>query len=434
MEKTMALEAVYIDIEDLVPLPGNPKDHDQGGIGEAVSEFGYLERMIVNRTTGHLISGHGRREDLLQRKVRGEQPPENILVRDGRWLAPADYTELPAEKEMGAALALNRLTEIGGWKEPLLFDALSGLMAQGEEMLRGTGFDPDDLDELQHMLFPEGRSGGEGESEEAIARADELQEKWQVQPGDLWTLGEHRVICGDCTDLDTVTRLVGKNRCDITLTSPPYNVAKNSNLPNKDKYLYDSDKTEEPEYLSLLCTATLQALAVSEFVFVNVQSVSGNKLALIDYLHQLKGVYADTLIWDKQSAEPAMAKNVLNSRFEYVYIFSAKGKRTIGTREFRGTLDNVLSLNSRQDKDFSGIHKATYPVQFAEFFIENFSRRGRYVFDPFLGTGTTLLACENLGRVGLGCEIAPPYVAVALQRFLDVTGISPERMESHESE
>lgn len=129
---------------------------------------------------------------------------------------------------------------------------------------------------------------------------------------------------------------------------------------------------------------------------VNVQSIANNKTALIDYLHDLKEYYADTIIWDKINGQPAMANNVLNSVFEYVHCFSHKHNRAIGCKEFRGTLDNIVHIGKQTKNEYSKIHNATFPMKFAEFFVGNFSRAS--VLDLFGGTGTTLIACEQLNR------------------------------------
>ena len=118
-----------------------------------------------------------------------------------------------------------------------------------------------------------------------------------------------------------------------------------------------------------------------------------------------------------------MGQNIANSQFEYIFCFSGEGKRRIGTREFRGTISNVLRLNSRQEKTFSDVHKATFPSMLPGKFISDFSQNT--VVDPFLGTGSTLIAAEQTGRKCFGMEIDPKYCAVIIQRFFDATGKEP---------
>ena len=232
--------------------------------------------------------------------------------------------------------------------------------------------------------------------------------------GDLFEIGEHRLMCGDSTDSDSVAKLMNGQKADITFSSPPYNVGKTPNGNDK-KYLNDTDDKTNNEYVILLDDYSKNALLFSDYLFSNIQSLSGNKIALIEHLYNLKNVYADVMIWDKQNAEPAMARKVLNSRFEYVYIFSNEAKRSIGKKDFRGTIDNIFSLNSRQGKDFAKIHKATFPIQLPSFFIENFTENS--ILDLFLGTGTTMVAAHQLKRKCYGMELDPKYCEVIIQRM-----------------
>jgi DNA modification methylase len=267
-------------------------------------------------------------------------------------------------------------------------------------MLEGMG-----LKEETHDAAPE------------VDRAAELLEKWQVKTGDLWQIGGHRLICGDCTDKAVVERVMDGERADIAFTSPPYNVAENATLsPHQaggSKYLADNDNKTDAEYLQFLTDYILHTLEYSEYSFVNIQSLANNKIVLIDLLSKLKDFYADTLIWDKMNAQPAMAKNVLNSQFEYVHAFSNKGTRSIGTKEFRGTISNVVQVHKKASEVKE--HNATFSIEFASFFVDSFSTTS--VFDGFSGSGTTLVACENLSRRCRAIEISPAYVAVALERM-----------------
>ena len=119
------MQAEMVSLESLKELPRNPKLHSLGQIGLSMGQFGFLERIVVNRTTGHIISGHGRMETLALRKSTGEPPPTNVEVRDGSWYVPVDWVEVPEEQEVAAAIALNRLVEAGGWDRPLLVDCLT---------------------------------------------------------------------------------------------------------------------------------------------------------------------------------------------------------------------------------------------------------------------------------------------------------------------
>ena len=126
-------------------------------------------------------------------------------------------------------------------------------------------------------------------------------------------------------------------------------------------------------------------------------------------------MYADTIIWQKQNAQPAMAENVLNSQYEYVHIFSHKANRAIGKKKFRGTLSNVYECK-RQSKNEVKQHNATFPIEFANHFVYNFSVDS--VLDLFLGSGTTMVVAHQLNRICYGMELDPTYCQIIINRML----------------
>ena len=242
--------------------------------------------------------------------------------------------------------------------------------------------------------------------------------KTDIVLGDLFEIGEHRLLCGDSTDSDAVAKLMDGQKADIAFTSPPYNAGTTPTeikMNKTSKYANDSDDKSEDEYLELLTDFTNNTLLFSEYSFVNIQSLSGNKTALIDFLYNMKSFYADTLIWNKQNSQPAMAENVLNSQFEYIHVFSHKANRAIGTKKFRGTLSNVLDIR-KQTKNKVKEHNATFPFDFAAFFVQNFCENS--VLDLFLGSGTTMVAGHQLKRKCYGMELDPKYCQVILDRMI----------------
>lgn len=197
-------------------------------------------------------------------------------------------------------------------------------------------------------------------------------------------IGEHRLVCGDSTDKKSVESLMNGERAEIAFTSPPYNAGTTPTevkAGKKSKYANDNDNKSDDDYLRLLINFTINTLLFCDYSFVNIQSLSGNKIALIDFLYKMKLVYADTMIREKQTAQPAMAENVLNSQFEYIHIFSHKANRAIGAKRFRGTLSNVVDI-SKQNNNEVKEHNATFPLTFATHFIHNFCNTS--VLDLFL--------------------------------------------------
>ena len=115
-----------------------------------------------------------------------------------------------------------------------------------------------------------------------------------------------------------------------------------------------------------------------------------------------------------------MAENVLNSEFEYIHVFSSKENRAIGTKQFRGTLKNIIHFQKQTRNKYHDIHNATFPMELASYFVENFSTES--VLDPFGGTGTTLIVCEKLNRKFYMMELEPKYVDVIIGMWEKLTG------------
>ncbi len=396
-------------LKDLKPWERNPRQitKDQAKrLVESFDEFGQVETIAIG-PNNEVYNGH-QRLNVLKDKY-GEDYEVEVRV-SSRELTEKQREKLTVYLHKGAA---------GVWD----FDTLANEFELDD--LLDWGFDKGELDlDLWAEDAPE-------DVEPQIDKAEELRERWGVETGQLWQLGEHRLICGDCTDRAVVERVMGGEIAAITFTSPPYNAGVSAQLSGntsidgnlyKDEY---NDNQTQSDYLSLLANFTDVALSTSQYVFVNIQFLAGNKTAFVDYLAKFRDNLADIAIWDKTNAAPAAAQRVMDSRFEFVLIYSHKANRAIGTREFRGMVHNVYTGNPQRNNKYASSHAATFPVDFPEHFIKTFTNEDELVFEPFTGTGTTLIACERLGRKCRAVEISPAYVAVAIQRWVDVTGKEP---------
>ena len=248
---------------------------------------------------------------------------------------------------------------------------------------------------------------------------DEIQT--DIVLGDLFEIGEHRLLCGDSTDSDAVARLMDGQKAEITFTSPPYNAGDNALGGNKNmvdnKYeLYDDDK-DQSDWKEFISDVIKNCLINSENVFYNIQQLAGNKIGFIEFLYEFKTQFVDEIFWIKGHGQPAAAKNVLNSRVEHILIYRNEDcpKRTITTGNFHGTISNFYEGNGQTKNEFSGIHAATFPIHLPEFIITNFSTKS--VLDVFLGTGTTMVAAHQLNRKCYGMELDPKYCQVIIDRM-----------------
>ena len=416
-------------IEDLQHDIRNANKGTQRGRGmveASLREVG-AGRSIVTDREGRVIAGNKTLEAAADIGLG-----IRVIETDGSELVVVQRNDLDLSDDTGPARKLayydNRAGETGlAWDaEVLLADLQSGVDLSGM-------FDQDELDALLDGLIEKEPMQP---AEAQIDKAAELQAKWNTQPGQLWQLGRHRLICGDCTDKATVERLMQGERAKITFTSPPYNLGENVKLSTRDKkqnaYLEDyQDNKSKEDYTDFLCRFMECIRPFADYHFVNLQMLAGNKIALIDFLYQQKQYLADTAIWYKSNPQPAAAKNVMNSAFEFIFIFSCETEptRAIKTANFHGTFSNVYRGTVNSENIVPELHSAAFPLSMATDFISAFS--DGIVLEPFCGTGTTLMACEQLNRQCRAVEISPAYCAVILQRYKDSTGIEPKLIDSY---
>ena len=239
----------------------------------------------------------------------------------------------------------------------------------------------------------------------------------------------HRLLCGDSTNAADVTRLMDGQKAALGFTSPPYNVGDNSLGGNKSrvdsKYIGVSDDMPAQEYLRLLVDFTTIALSFCQTVAINLQSLAGNKTTVLDWIHHFRDHFVDRMIWFKGQGQPAMAANVMNSRFEDIWILSPdeNPSRAIPTGRFQSTVSNVYEGKGASGENVaSTIHAASMPIHLALHIIESMDGTGGIVYEPFCGTGTTIIAAEQLGRRCFAVELEPQYVEVAVTRWQNFTG------------
>ena len=396
------------NLDELTDYYKNPRsltEKEFKQLKTSLDKFGMIDKPIVNADPVHTVIGGHQRKHVLE--AEGVKEVEC-------WVPDRELSDKEVEE---LNIRLNKNT--GSWD----FDTLANSFELDD--LLEWGFDKGELDlDLWADDAPE-------DVEPQLDKAEELRVKWGVESGQLWQLGEHRLVCGDCTDRAVVDKIMQGEVAAITFTSPPYNAGVSAKLRGntsiddnlyKDEY---NDNQTQSDYLSLLANFTDVALSNSQYVFVNIQFLAGNKTAFVDYLTRFRDNLADIAIWDKTNAAPQQAQRVMDSRFEFVLIYSHKANRAIGTREFRGMVHNVYTGNPQRNNKYASSHAATFPVDFPEYFIKTFTNDDELIYEPFVGTGTTLIACERLGRKCRAVEISPAYVAVAIQRWVDVTGGEP---------
>jgi DNA modification methylase len=423
-------------VAKLLPNPKNPRTitpEKLAMLKKSLLEFGDLSGVVLNRKSRQLVGGHQRIQSLDKKAIvhvtkQYAKPTKTGTVAEGYIESQGErfsYREVnwSLVKEKAANIAANK--GAGEWNTAQLSEWMKELKNTFDFDLDLTMFDEKERNEL----LGEGVKAAPGED-----NIPGIPKKAKTKSGDIYELGNHRLLCGDATKEKDVERFLRNEKECFCFTSPPYNVGASSSLRKKNgtgkKSFYEdgeyTDDQSQESYLSFLRDFTDCVLSVSEIAFINVQMLAGNKFIFPEYWMNFRDHVVDVMVWDKEYGAPAMPKNVLNLAFEFVFILSKdkKANRVIKTApEFRGTVSNIVRINPRREgkEEIQKDHGAVFPVSFAEYFILKFSTN-HIIFDPFGGTGTTMIAAEKLGRKSRCIELNPIYCDVIVQRWEDFTG------------
>lgn len=375
-----------VDLVDLVEHPSNPNKHGDKQIAllsKIIRNQGWRNPVIVSKRSGFIVAGHGR---LAAAKLLNVEA------------VPVDYQDFANEAEEHAHLiADNRIAELA----EIDSNELAGLLRdlEGKIDLDLTGFDEVSLDDILTATEPE---AAEVDAEPQIDKAEELQAKWKTELGQVWELGDHRLFCGDCLDFKIEKKVA------LLLTDPPYGIKRDKGIacPRafgggkakpiiKSRTYSDEWDNERP---GLETFEKIQNESVSAIIF------GGNFFA--DILPASK----HWIVWDKKNTMPTFGDCELawtnidrTSVVKYEY-------------EYNGLIG----------KEKQRFHPTQKPVNLFTEIVKDYTKPSDTVYDPFLGSGTTLIACENLKRKCYGVELNPGYVAVILQRWADATGRAPK--------
>jgi len=420
------LRVEYLPLSSIKPAKRNPKRHDTKSILASIGRFGYTSPMLLNEGTGRIVGGHGRRDALKAAKAAGQAPPERILVKDGDWWVPV-YRGIRFANDTEAEaylLADNQTTILGGWDDKELKEILASLEADGG--LVGTGFE--DLFRGQFELEPDDPS-------QLIDRAAELQKKWQTAHGQLWSIDKHRLLCGDSTSEADVRRLMNGQRADLFATDPPYLVDYDGmNHPHKwtktHGRKHPGDKSWSDKYTDV-DSPKLGEKLYDAFVKVALEvAITGNaawycwhasrRQGLLESVWEKYGVFVhQQIIWVKD--RPILTRSWYMWQHEPCFFGWLKGKKP--KRFARDYPPSVWSFPTIRPGEPS-VHPTEKPTELFAIPMRQHTERGGLCYEPFSGSGTQLVAAEQLGRVCYAMELSPPFVAVALERLAGL-GLKP---------
>jgi len=390
-------------ITELSLDPSNVRKHSRrnlDAIKASLRKFGQQKPIVVD-AKGIVLAGNG---TLTAAQELGWT--EIQIVR----------TELAGVEATAFAIADNRTAELAEWEEDKLSQVLQSLKVEDADLLAATGYDPAEVDKMSKAEVTE----------------DEVPEP-PAEPitkaGDLWILGEHRVLCGDSTKAEDVERLMGGSKADLCFTSPPYNSKDGgykTDYKGKTKkfYNHECDDRTEGEWFefcdSVLCLVSTHLASEESPVLWNVMYTahcrSGYGQTMFRGTHGLS--VKETICWDKGAGFPTASKGILSRNWELVFVLSRGTKYTTtqGENEPRWAKWDISRPKQQEE------HKATFPVELASRAMVDFGIKGDNVYEPFCGSGTTLIAAEQLGRKCYGMEISPAYCDVIVQRWENLTG------------
>jgi len=403
--------AIWVPLNRLAPWPGNPTKDDPASVrrvAESIKRFGFGAPLVARKANGEIIAGHTRFK--AARLLKLAQVPVRYL----------DISEADAH---ALALADNRLAELTQRSDEALAAALQALPPVDQVI---AGYAQDDIDKLLREL--------QGEPEIVEDEVPALPKVPVTKLVDVWLLGRHRVVCGDCTKAESWD---AGGTVDAVVTSPPYALGSGMRLrgPNASgtklsPYAESEDAAES--WLPLMRTWTGLALERAQAVVVNVQLLAPNKRALIAWWNENSDRFCDLLVWDKGTSQPAMADGVCNSRHELLVVLGkSQCSRKLPFSNFRGTLDNVYAAPAVRVSDKAvDDHGAVFPVHLPAFVMTRMCGTAKRWADPFCGTGTSIIAAEQLDRICVGIELSPAYCDVIVERWQNLTGGKAEREAS----
>jgi DNA modification methylase len=338
--------------------------------------------------------------------------------RLGYKTVPVVFVDLSIEQARLLNLALNKIS--GSFDQELLARLLSQLSQTPDVDLTLSGFGEDELKELLKSLDArEKRERPEAfDLDEALKAA---QSAPVAKPGDVWLLGDHRLMCGDATDCEAVQRLVGPSKAAMIFTDPPYNVDYGSSKNPKHKIRQvanDRQTADEWKQFCLSIYESFQRYCTGDIYMWGASGPEGMKMRL--WLTELGCHWSATIIWKKQQ--------LVLSPANYQRIYEPCFYGWFGKSSFHGDRRQLEVWDIDRPLD-SKLHPTMKPVALCERAISNSSQGGDIVLDLFLGSGTTLIACERTGRVCYGMELEPLYVDVARFRWEAFTGEKAKRSE-----
>lgn len=384
------MEMRKLSLKELTPAEYNPRKNLQPGDAEyeklkrSLETFGYVDPIIWNQRTERVVGGHQRLKVL---EDLGYETIDCVVV------------DLDEDKEKALNVALNKIS--GDWDKDKLIILISDLEATDFDVSL-TGFDPDELEDLFKDDLKEGIHDDDFDMDAVLG------EPAITQQGDIWHLGRHRLICGDSTQVSTFESLMGDRQANLVVTDPPYNV----NYEGKAGKIQNDNQSDEDFYQFLLDVFqhSHDVLADDGSIYVFHADTEG-----LNFRKAFKeaGFYlSGTCIWKKQSL--VLGRSPYQWQHEPILFgWKKKGKHLWYT----GRKESTIWEFDKPKKN--GDHPTMKPVPLIAYPILNSSLTNGIVLDPFGGSGSTLIACEQTDRVCYTIELDEKYCDVIVKRYIE---------------
>ena len=392
MTNQPTMEIKELPLKELKPAAYNPRkklkkgDKEYEKIKQSLLKFGYVDPIIVNNDMT-VIGGHQR---LTVLKDLDYETAKCVIV------------DLPKEDEKALNIALNKIT--GQWDDALLADLLLDLQ-ESDFNLDLTGFEPPEIDDILSNVHDKELSEDEFDVEE------ELKKPTLSRHGDIWQLGKHRVICGDSTKAETYKQLLDDRKANLVVTDPPYNV----DVEETAGKILNDNMSDGDFYQFLLSMFTQVENHMEDDASIYVFHADTEGLNFRKAFKEAGFYLSGCCIWKKNSL--VLGRSPYQWQHEpCLYGWKKKGKHQWFSDRKQTTIWEYDRPKSSRD------HPTMKPIQLMAYPIQNSSMRGTIVLDPFLGSGSTLIAADQTGRVCYGIELDEKFVDVIVKRYIEVTG------------
>jgi DNA modification methylase len=411
------LSITYLPIDDLAAHPGNSRTHNHDQIHQiaaSMKEFGFSNPVLIDHKNV-IIAGHGR---VAAAKLLGMKSVPTIRLKD-----------LSEDQVRAYLIADNRLAEKAGWDKSTLAIELQHLLSIDCNFdVTITGFEVPEIDPIL-------QEAARQQEDDDIFKVDE-KNRTVTRPGDLWQLGRHCILCGDALEEGCYSALMQGRLAAAVFTDPPFN-------DPIDGYVAGFGRTHHREFT--MASGEMTGTEYTDFLFKAFKNLERNcedgslNFVCLDWRHlpeiltASRRVYTEfknLCVWVKENGGQG---SLYRSRHELVFVFkSGKGKHRnniqVGKHgRYRTNIweyPRVKSSAANGGEQLSGLHPTIKPVVMVADAILDCTARNDVVLDPFLGSGTTVIAAERTGRICYGMDLDPGYIDTALRRWQRVTNLA----------